>query len=289
MRLPMQFELYIAARYLRAKRRQAVVGLVTLISVAGVAAGVAALVVALAITNGMQRDLQDRLLSSTAHVMLMRVKNDGIHNWRPLLERMRHLPHVTEAAPGMYEQVMVSHGPRDGFAMLKAIIPAQERTVSDLLSKITTGSAKELDPVAGDTVGVATAPINVAPPPLVIGDELAQTLGVSVGDAAMVVSPQGELTPLGVIPSFRPFRVVGIFHSGFYQYDSGHGVHSTVRCAAALQRAGCHLRHRFKVDDLNRAPSIAKEIEKAAGPGFQTITGWKRIASFSGRWLWRRL
>src|SRR5277367_6386679 len=107
----MRFELYIAARYLRAKRRQAVVGLVTLISVTGVAAGVAALIVALAITSGMRRDLQDRLLGSTAHVMLMRVKADGIRNWRPLLERLRHLPHVTAAAPGMYEQVMVSKAP----------------------------------------------------------------------------------------------------------------------------------------------------------------------------------
>ncbi len=97
----MRFELYIAARYLRAKRRQAVIGLVTLISVAGVAAGVAALVVALAITSGMKRDLQDRLLGSTAHVTLMRAKNEGMRDWRPLLERMRRLPHVTAAAPSM--------------------------------------------------------------------------------------------------------------------------------------------------------------------------------------------
>ena len=96
----MRFELYIAARYLRAKRRQAVVGLVTLISVAGVAAGVAALVVALAITSGMRRDLQDRLLGSSAHVTLMRVKTDGIRDWQPLLERMRTLPHVKAAEIG---------------------------------------------------------------------------------------------------------------------------------------------------------------------------------------------
>src|SRR5277367_385634 len=110
----MQFELYIAARYLRAKRRQAVVGLVTLISVAGVAAGVAALIIALAITNGMQRDLQDRLLGSTAHVSLMRTAADGIRDWRPLLERLQALPHVTAAAPGLYEQVMISRGARSG-------------------------------------------------------------------------------------------------------------------------------------------------------------------------------
>src|ERR1700690_2165024 len=98
----MRFEFFLAARYLKAKRRQAVVGVVTAISVAGVAAGVAALIIALAITNGMRRDLQDRLLGASAHVDLMRIESDGIRNWRPLLERLRHVPHVTAAAPGIY-------------------------------------------------------------------------------------------------------------------------------------------------------------------------------------------
>ena len=101
----MRFELFIAARYLRAKRRQAVVGVITLISVIGVAAGVASLIIALAITNGMSRDLQEKLLGSTAHVMLMRVADDGMRDWRPLLERLRALPHVTAAAPELYEEV----------------------------------------------------------------------------------------------------------------------------------------------------------------------------------------
>src|SRR5579875_482804 len=98
----MRFEIFIAARYLRAKRRQAVVGVVTTISVIGVAAGVASLVIALAITNGMRRDLQDRLLGSTSHVELMRVQADGIRDWRPLLARLRRVPHVVAAAPGFY-------------------------------------------------------------------------------------------------------------------------------------------------------------------------------------------
>ncbi len=106
----MRFELFIAARYLRAKRRQAVVGVITAISVVGVAAGVASLIIALAITNGMRRDLQERLLGSTAHVQLMRVAADGIRDWRPLLERMRRVPHVVAAAPGLYGQVLISRG-----------------------------------------------------------------------------------------------------------------------------------------------------------------------------------
>src|SRR5579863_6171204 len=105
----MRFELFVAARYLRAKRRQAVVGVVTSISVTGVAAGVAALIIALAITNGMRRDLQDRLVDTTAHVQLMRVQADGIRQWEPLLDRLGKLPHVVAAAPELNEQVLVTH------------------------------------------------------------------------------------------------------------------------------------------------------------------------------------
>src|SRR5215469_4683935 len=122
----MRFELYVAARYLRAKRRQAVVGVVTAISVAGVTAGVAALIVALAITNGMQRDLQDKLVDSSAHVQLMATSGMGIRAWRPLLERVRKVPHVIAAAPELDEQVMVSHGARPGFALIQGILPDAE-------------------------------------------------------------------------------------------------------------------------------------------------------------------
>src|SRR6201994_4442859 len=129
----MRFELFIAARYLRAKRRQAVVGIITATSVAGVAVGVASLIIALAITNGMSRDLREPLLSSSAHVDLMRVQSESIRNWRDVPDRRRNLPHVTAAAPGLYEQVLVSRGALSGGAQLKGIIPEEERTVSDLL------------------------------------------------------------------------------------------------------------------------------------------------------------
>src|SRR5580698_1572104 len=129
----MRFELFIAARYLRAKRRQAVVGVITLISVIGVAAGVASLIIALAITNGMSRDLQQKLLGSTAHVMLMRTADDGIRDWQPLLERLRRLPHVTAAAPALYEEVLIARGARSNGAQIEGIIPADQRTVSDIL------------------------------------------------------------------------------------------------------------------------------------------------------------
>ncbi|HEX4758560.1 MAG TPA: FtsX-like permease family protein [Terracidiphilus sp.] len=266
----MRFELFLASRYLRAKRRQAVVGVVTAISVAGVAAGVAALVIALAITNGMQRDLQDKLLGSTSHVELLRVQADGIRDWRPLLRRLRQLPHVTAAAPGIYEEVMVSHGPRAGFAYVKGIIPDEERTVSDLLGTITSGSAKDLDPSSTDSSS-STGP---AVPALVIGKDLAEQIGIQVGDQVVVTSPQGELNPvIGLVPKFQSFRVVGIFRSGFYQYDSAMGFVSLADAQRLFDEPDLLSVISFKVDNLKRAPEIGREIEQAAGPGFMT-TNW---------------
>jgi len=300
----MRFELYVAARYLRAKRRQAVVGVVTAISIAGVAAGVAALIIALAITNGMKRDLQDRLLGASSQVDLMRVEADGIHNWQPLIERLRLLPHVTAAAPGIYGQVLVSRGPRAGFALIKGIIPARERTVSDLLDTITSGSAKDLDPEAegrssgpdsGSNFSLDSSPdssqvpaqaaasgadqdslpgaINAPYPPVVLGKDLAETIGAQVGDSVLVTSPQGELTPLGLAPRYERFRVAGIFHSGFYQYDAAMAFMRLSDAQRLFSEPDLLSVISFKVDDLDRAPQIAQEIEKAAGPGYMT-TNW---------------
>ncbi len=265
----MRFELFLAARYLRAKRRQAVVGVVTAISVAGVAAGVAALIIALAITNGMRRDLETKLLGSSAHVELMRVEADGIRDWRPLLNRLLHLPHVKAAAPGIYEEVMVSHGPRAGFALVKGIIPAEERTVSNLLDSITSGSAASLDPnpASTDSEGPTV-------PSLILGKDLADQIGVQVGDEVVVTSPQGELNPvIGLVPKFQSFKVAGIFHSGFYQYDSAMGFISLAAAQRLFDEPDLLSVISFKVDDLNRAPEIGREIEQAAGSGFMT-TNW---------------
>ncbi len=312
----MRFELFIAMRYLRAKRRQAVVGVITAISVIGVAAGVASLIIALAITNGMRRDLQERLVGSTAHVDLMRVQGDGIRDWHPLLERLRKVPHVTAAAPGLYGQVLISRGARSGGALIKGVIPEDERTVGDLLQGVVTGSAAGLEPVrapsstpvtttrravsrppAGaeeqqvselgdvsvrdDSAAVAEAAIQAervmaaatAVPPIVIGKDLAETLGASVGDTLLVTSPQGELTPLGLVPRYQRFQLQGIFKSGFYQYDS---TYTFLRLADAQR-----LFHEpdlisvisFKVDDLYHANRIGEAIAQAAGKGFQT-TNW---------------
>ena len=259
----MRFELFIAARYLRAKRRQAVIGVMTLISVLGVAAGVASLIIALAITNGMRRDLQARLLGSTAHVELLRVAGDGIRDWRGLLARLRTAPHVTAVAPGFYGQVLVSRGPRSGGALVKGIVPADERAVSDLLQAVREGSSAALsDPSAQGVL-----------PPIVLGSDLAETLGAKPGDSVLVTSPQGELTPLGLQPKFVRYRLAGIFHSGFYQYDSSYAFVRLPDAQRLFSEPDVITVLSFKVDNLYSAPTIARQLETAAGPGFQT-TNW---------------
>ncbi len=172
---------------------------------------------------------RQRLVGSTAHVQLMRTAGDGIRDWRPLMAELAKVPHVVAVAPGLYGQVLISRGARSGGALIKGILPADERRVGNLLQSVDEGSAAELAPVNpthdGETV-MNGAPVNLPEnelaPPLVIGHELAVTLGAAVGDTLLVTSPQGELTPLGLVPRYQRFRVVGIFSSGFYQYDAGY-------------------------------------------------------------------
>ncbi len=264
----MRFELYVAARYLRAKRRQAVVGVVTAISVIGVAAGVAALIIALAITNGMRHDLLGKLVETQAQVQLMPVDaNLGIRNWQPLLARLSKLPHVVAASPGIWEQVLVSRGARSGGALLLGILPGQETRVSTLLSHATPGSEKALEPQPEASTRSG------APPPIVIGKDLAETIGAKIGDSVNVVSPQGELTPFGIIPKYQAFRLAGTYHSGFYQYDAEMGLIRLKDAQQLFHEPDLITVINFKIDDPYNAPQIAREIEKAAGKDYQT-TNW---------------
>lgn len=288
----MRFELFIASRYLRAKRRQAFIGVITGISMAGVAAGVASLVIALAINNGFRQDLQDRLLGSTSNVDLLRVRSDGIKDWQPLMAGLAREPHVVAAAPAIYEQVLISRGPRARGAVLKGIIPSDERKVSDLLKTVTTGSVDSLaepstaetptskSTSAGEDVRdtqpdlLADVQARVAAmPPIILGKDMADDLGATVGSVVLVTSPQGELTPFGMVPKYSRFRVVGIFNSGFYDYDFSWGF-TRLSDAQQLFGLGDEISIiEFKVDNIYQAARIASEIEQAAGKGFMT-TNW---------------
>ena len=305
----MRFEFFVATRYLRAKRRQAFIGIITAISVAGVAAGVASLIIALAINNGFRQDLQQRLLGSTAHVSLLRVESDGIHDWRPLLENLSKQPHVVAAAPAIYEQVLISRGPRARGAVLKGMLPEYERKVSDLLKTVTVGSAQAIDesrvgpglgPGRDDRVepglgpgldgaeprphtatSSTTSPDDLsgvqarqaAMPPIILGRDMAEQIGATVGSIVLVTSPQGELTPFGMVPKYIRFRVAGIFNSGFYDYDSSWAF---ARLSDAQQLFGLGdliSVIEFKLDDIYQANPVARQLEQAAGRGFMA-TSW---------------
>src|SRR5271165_2169261 len=280
----MRFELFIATRYLRAKRRQAFIGIITGISIVGVAAGVASLIVALAINNGFRQDLQERLIGSTSHISLLRVADDGIKNWPPLLERLSKQPHVVAAAPAIFEQVLISRGPRARGAVLKGMIPADERRVGDLLNSVKEGSAAELEsaPAGGDGTSTATSSPDslagvharvAAMPPIILGKDMADNLGAAVGSVVLVTSPQGELTPFGMVPKYSRFRVVGVFNSGFYDYDSSWAFTRLSDSQRLFGLGDLISVIEFKVDDIYRAGRIAREIEDAAGKGFMT-TNW---------------
>jgi lipoprotein-releasing system permease protein len=306
----MRFELFVASRYLRAKRRQAVIGVITGISIAGVAAGVASLVVALAINNGFRQDLQDRLLGSTSHINLLRIQSDGIKDWRPLMDRLSKEPHIVATAPAIYEQVLISRGPRARGAVLKGMIPREERRVSDLLKTVTIGSASALEeskdgvepghisesgPGQGGSPDSAAANADksvrgtqanqsptdlqgvenrvAAMPPIILGKDMADELGATLGSVVLVTSPQGELTPFGMVPKYNRFRVVGIFSSGFYDYDSSWAF---TRLSDAQQLFGLGdlvSVIEFKVDDIYQADQISRQLEQAAGKGFMA-TNW---------------
>src|SRR5271166_5519065 len=215
----MQFELFVAARYLRAKRRQAVIGIITVISIVGVAAGVASLIIALAINNGFRQDLQERLLGSTSHINLLRVQSDGIRHWQDLLARLQKQPHILAGAPAIYEQVLISRGARAQGAILKGILPQDERKVSDILDTIKSGSADSLEvqkedrggslPPDPDEPNPLSARVTASLPPIILGKDMADQLGATVGSLVTVTSPQGELTPFGIVPKYKRFKEIG--------------------------------------------------------------------------------
>jgi len=180
------------------------------------------------------------------------------------------------AAPGIYGQVLISRGPRAGFALVKGIIPADERKVSNILDTIVAGSAKDLVPGAANETSEPVpgeGSSNAPEPPIVLGSDLAGQIGASVGDSVLITSPQGELTPIGLAPKYERFSVVGIYHSGFYQYDAAMGFMRLSDAQQLFSEPDLLSVISFKIDNLDRAPQVGREIERAAGPGFMT-TNW---------------
>ena len=265
--MDLSFELFVAGRYLRARRREKVIAVTTVISVAGVAAGVMALIIALAVNNGFRDTLQRNLVGATAHVnILAKEPGQGIAAWPDLLQRFRRLPHVIGVAPVLYDQVFIT-GPLTGKgAVLKGIQTTSELATSDTLQHLKAGSLHALD----DPQAAITGSI----PGVILGAKLAQDTGVGLNTVVTVISPQGRLTPFGPEPRTQRFRVVGIFESGFYDFDDN-WAYARMDAVQKMVSAGDIVNAiEIRVDDLYLAPEVALAAQKAAGPQF-TSTNWE--------------
>lgn len=241
------------------------VSVITVISVLGVMAGVCALVIALAVNNGFREELETRLLSATANVNLMHPSNDGIVNYEALADRLSRVPHVQAAAPALYEQVLMSCHSRSQGVVLKGIDPSKEIRVAGLLRHIVEGSLAGLS-------GQRSQPGAATTDPIILGRELAKSLGAYVGDTVLVTSPQGTVTPLEVVPKFHHFKVVAVFDSGFYDFDATWAFTNLDAAQRLFDLVDVVNVIEFKIDDIYRAPEVAEAIRQAAGPGFDAST-----------------
>jgi lipoprotein-releasing system permease protein len=255
----MTFEWLVALRYLRSPNRPAVLRLVTLLAVIGVAAGVTTLVIALSMNTGFRQAIRDRLLSVTAHVNLKPIGTEGISDYRELTAKLSGAPGVRSIEPAIYITVLLSSGRRAQGVVLKGVDPELERKASGALRNIVAGS----DSFAPDPDGI---------PALFVGHILAEGVKVSAGDYVTLTSPQGSLTPFGMLPRSRRFRVAGIFDSGFYDYDANWGF-VTLGSAQGLDGVGDVVSLlEVRVAKLDDASAVAEDLLRRAGAGFTTTT-----------------
>jgi lipoprotein-releasing system permease protein len=252
----MPFELQIALRYLLAKRRQVFISVISLVSTIGVTVGVMALVIALALMTGLQRELRDRILGTQAHIYVW--KPSGIQDYHAEIDRLRSVPGVTGAAPAVVGKALVQSAKNDSFISVKGIDPELEPTVTDIGRSITAGSLKDLAPASEDDFAG-----------IFLGKDLASSLGVLPGELVTLVTPQGTLTPMGVMPRQRRLRVAGTFRLGLFEADQSSGF---VSLETGMRLAGAdrvdHIE--LRVADIYDAPRIADGIPETLGPEYVT-------------------
>ena len=255
----MRFEWFVAQRYLRSPHRPAVLRLVTLFSIIGVAAGVATLVIALSMNTGFRETLQDRLLGVTAHVSVTRPGSGGIRNYEEMATKLAAATGARSVTPAVYQTVLLSFAGQARGVVTKGIDPERERRTDEALQRIVAG---RLD-FSPDPDGIDA---------LLVGKQLAEEWQLSPGDYVTLTSPQGRLTPFGLMPRTRRFRVAGVFDSGFYDYDEN-WCFLTLSAAQALSGAGDVVNVlELRLNQPERAGEIALEIKRSAGQGFSATT-----------------
>ena len=256
----MNFSFFVARRYLRAHRREAVISVITLISVLGVAAGVMALVVALAINNGFSSTLQRALLNATAHVNLENKDGAVIFEYRDLVPKMLRIPHVIGAGPVLYGGVMLVGAQQPHFAEIKGIDTGRQPKVSDALARLKKGSLDDLN---------RQGPL----PGVILGSKLAQDIGLLLSNNVTAVSSHGTMGPYGPEPTkVVRLRVVGLFESGFYEIDDNWAYTSLPTAQNILSLPDVVNSIEMKLDDIFQAQEVARQAEKIAGPKYAAIT-----------------
>jgi lipoprotein-releasing system permease protein len=251
----MSYEMFIGLRYLKAKRKQTFVSLITLISIAGVMVGVTALIVVIAVMNGFKEDLRDKILGVTSHVVISRF-DGNISKYQEVRAKVEEVSGVNAATPFIYTQVMISSRKAISGAVLRGIEPKTASKVINLPKNLRAGSLEELE-AENKPEGMRSTP------GIILGNELARNIGASRGEPVTVISPLGRLTPLGRVPRSQTFRVAGIFDSGMYEYDS---TIAYVSLWAAQRFLGIGDRVtgiEVRVDDIYEADRVARAIGKA--------------------------
>jgi lipoprotein-releasing system permease protein len=269
MNLP--FELHVALRYLLARRKQALISVISLISTVGVMVGVMAVIIALALTTGLQGELRDRILGSTAHVYVW--KGDGLRDYEAVVRQLRGFPHVVGAAPAVIGKALVTTPQGQSFITIKGIDPALESSVTDIGRSMRQGSLAALA-ATGD-----------GPPGILVGADLAKTLGVRVGDRVQLLTPDGTLSPMGMLPRSRSFAVAGIFSLGRFEFDTTYGL-VTIPVAQRLTGRGEPELIELRVDDIYRAPEVARAIMDQSA-GVYLTEDWTKLnqSLFKALWL----
>ena len=268
----MRFELFVALRYLLARRKQAFISLISLISTLGVAVGVMALIIALALMTGLQGELRDRILGSTAHMYIW--KTGGIQDYHAEIEKVRSVPGVLGAAPAVLGKALISTENGDAFITFKGIDPELEPEVTDIGRTMVQGSVSDV---------VAHGEEDV--PGVLIGRHLAELLRANVGDSVTLTTPQGTLSPMGMIPRVRRARVAGIYSLGLYEFDSAWGYVSLDFAERMMGKTEVDL-IQAKVDDIYAAGEIAERVPQQLGAAYVS-QDWTDMNAqlFSALWL----
>jgi lipoprotein-releasing system permease protein len=260
----MSYELFISLRYLQAKRKQVFLSVITFISIAGIFLGVAALIIVLAVMNGFETELRNKILGMNSHVVVM-THTGPITNYEQIEKEIRSIKGVVALTPFIYSQVMLKNGEHVSGVVLRGLDPENALKVINL-GKFEEGSLSRLNEKIQDTENTAGAASRAATlPGIVVGKELSKNLGLVLDEPVDIVSPMGISTPMGLMPKVKRFRVVGIFESGFYEYDSSLAYISLKECQDFLGMKGAVTGIEIKVNDIYQAREIAGAIEKKLG------------------------